>query len=73
MGPVNAYRTPADSEVDRFEDLLTAARKYYQSHPDDAKPLIQQHPAEPLSSEDNAAWVATVRMIMNLDEFIMRD
>jgi mono/diheme cytochrome c family protein len=66
-------RTPSDSEVERFEMLLSAAREYYQSHSDDAKPLIQQHPAESLAAEDNAAWVATVRMIMNLDEFIVRD
>lgn len=66
-------RSPADAEVDRFEVLLTAARAYYQSHPDDAKPLIRKYSAEDLSPEENAAWVATVRMITNLDEFIMRD
>jgi hypothetical protein len=66
-------RMPADAEVDRFETLLAAARRYYQSHPNDAKMLIQKHPVESLSPDDNAAWVATVRMITNLDEFIVRD
>jgi len=66
-------RVPDDAEVDRFETLLAEAREYYQSHPDDAKRLIHKHPTESLSAGDNAAWVATVRMITNLDEFIVRD
>ena len=65
-------RSPTETEVDRFEGLLMKSREYYQSHPDDARKLIQRHPAEQVPPEENAAWVATVRMILNLDEFIVR-
>ena len=66
-------RIPAESEVDEFESLLMKSREFYQSHPDDARKLIERHPAERVTAEENAAWVATVRMILNLDEFIVRD
>jgi cytochrome c553/phage shock protein A len=66
-------RTPVDSEVDRFEAFLATSREYYRTHPDDAKLLVQKCPTEQLGPEENAAWVATVRMVMNLDEFIVRD
>jgi hypothetical protein len=66
-------RTPVDSEVDRFEAFLSTSREYYRTHPDDARSLIKKYPAEQLTPEENGAWVATVRMILNLDEFIVRD
>ncbi len=38
-------RTPTDAEVDRFLLLLEDSRAYYREHPDDAKQLIERHPA----------------------------
>lgn len=66
-------RLPGDAETDRFVELLQSARDYYAAHPDDATQLTASHRVENLSTEENAAWVATVRMILNLDEFIVRD
>ncbi|MCH2203285.1 MAG: PSD1 and planctomycete cytochrome C domain-containing protein [Fuerstiella sp.] len=66
-------RMPEDSELDRFAEFLSMSREYYYLHPDDAKLLIQKHPTKQLAPEENAAWVATVRLILNLDEFIVRD
>lgn len=66
-------RQPNDEEVERFADLLGAARAYYQTHAEEAKQATQRHAAEGISPEENAAWVATTRMILNLDEFIVRD
>ena len=66
-------RAPTPEEVERFQRLLAKARSYYQSQADDAKAAIQHHAAEGTDAAENAAWVATVRMMMNLDEFIVRD
>lgn len=66
-------RVPSDAEIDRFQTLLKTAREYYAAHPDDAQQLTARHAVEGVAAEDNAAWVATVRVILNLDEFIVRD
>jgi len=66
-------RSPSEAEVDRFEELLQTARQYYASHPEDAKQLTARHRWDDVSAEENAAWVVTVRTILNLDEFIVRD
>lgn len=66
-------REPLAEEVDRFTQLLTIARKTYAEHPEEAAKLTQRHPAAEVPGPENAAWIATVRMLMNLDEFIVRD
>ncbi len=66
-------RPPDDAEIDRFLELLEESRLYYRAHPDDAKAVIERHPAANVAADENAAWVVTVRMILNLDEFIVRD
>ncbi len=66
-------RQPSPQEVRRFHTLLEVARQYYANHPQDAAQLIARHPAANLPAPENAAWVATVRMVLNLDEFVVRD
>jgi len=66
-------RKPDPAEVAPFVDLLSTARRYYESQPEDAAQLLARHRAPEVSPTENAAWVATVRMVMNLDEFIVRD
>jgi hypothetical protein len=66
-------RLPTDAEVDRFLSLLEESREYYRRNNDDAKKLTNRHPAKNVNVEENAAWVATIRMVQNLDEFIVRD
>ncbi|HIM29818.1 MAG TPA: DUF1549 domain-containing protein [Planctomycetes bacterium] len=65
-------RQPSDAEVIRFHKLLVKSRAYYQSHPDDATKLTARHAVEGMSAAENAAWVATLRIVINLDEFIVR-
>lgn len=65
-------RPPRDAELDAFVELLSASRHYYQAHPDDVETLTTRHRAASEPAE-NAAWIATTRMIMNLDGFIVRD
>jgi hypothetical protein len=66
-------RQPDHEEVGRFTDLLNSAREYYRSHADDAKQVTKRHAVSHVPVEENAAWVATMRMVLNLDEFIVRD
>lgn len=66
-------RIPQDDEVRRFADLLNIARQYYESSPEAAEKAVGEHAAADVDAAENASWVATTRMIMNLDEFIVRD
>jgi hypothetical protein len=66
-------RVPSAEEIQSFEQLLNSAREYYRSHTEDAKLLTSRHTVEATDSAENAAWITTMRMIMNLDEFIVRD
>jgi hypothetical protein len=65
-------RVPTQMELARFQQLLNSARDYYKDHPEDAKKLTGRHASEGVDAAENAAWVATARVIMNLDEFIVR-
>ena len=63
-------RPPGSAEIASLTKLLGESRTYYQSNPDQAKKLAPPHP---VGSREAAAWVATVRIITNLDEFITRN
>ena len=45
----------------------------YQAHPEEAKKMIGSHAAPDMPPAENAAWVLTMRMLLNLDEFITRE
>ena len=66
-------RDPAPPEVARFEKLFRSNLDFYRGHQDLASALLSRHIVKTSPQAENAAWVATVRMIMNLDEFIVRD
>lgn len=66
-------RKAHDSEIKRFEALLSESRSYYATHPNDAKQVTSQHQSDTHPVAENAAWVVTLRMLTNLDEFIVRD
>ncbi|MDG2388090.1 MAG: PSD1 and planctomycete cytochrome C domain-containing protein [Planctomycetaceae bacterium] len=66
-------RVPTAEEIQSFEQLLNSAREYYLANVEDAKLLTSRHAVEGTDSAENAAWITTMRMIMNLDEFIVRD
>jgi hypothetical protein len=65
-------RQPGDEEVARFQTLLSKARKYYQSSAEDAAKLASRYAAKDVAPAEFAAWVATLRIVLNLDEFIVR-
>ncbi|MBQ17364.1 MAG: hypothetical protein CMJ65_09595 [Planctomycetaceae bacterium] len=66
-------RPAAAREIEGFADLLVAARTWYQAHGDDAKKLVGSYTAKSSSAEELAAWVATCRIMLNMDEFITRE
>lgn len=65
-------REPAPSEREPLTDLLATARDWYGDHDEAAVQLIGNHAAADVSAGENAAWVATLRVILNLDEFVTR-
>jgi mono/diheme cytochrome c family protein len=70
-------RGPEAGEVERLAALLGEARKYYQSAPDEATKMIGRFAPKKTEPKtlvaEQAAWTATVRVLMNLDEFITRE
>jgi hypothetical protein len=66
-------RVPSDEEVDDFANLLETSRRWYAEHPEAAKDLLGNHSAAGVPHDENAAWIATLRMMLNLDEFMTRE
>ena len=66
-------RNPKESETKRFEELLNTSRTHYVKNPEDAERVTSEHRHPNHSMAENAAWVVTLRMLTNLDEFIVRD
>ena len=66
-------RRPAAEELDSFAGLLRDARSWYTDHADDAKKLVGKYATKGTSAAESAAWVATCRIMLNMDEFITRE
>jgi hypothetical protein len=66
-------RPPSATEREGLLSLLTRARRWYTEHPEDAAKLVGSHQPDEVSSEETAAWVATTRILLNMDEFIVRE
>lgn len=66
-------RPAAGQELDQLTVLLDETRQWYAQHPDQAGELIGQDAAAPSPPEQNAAWIAVARILMNLDEFLTRE
>lgn len=65
-------RPAVEQELTVLVGLLTASRDWYADHEADAVKLIGPHSAADVSPSENAAWIATLRVILNLDEFLTR-
>lgn len=63
-------RPPQDAELDALKKLLQENRQSYAIDPESAERLAPADHTEPVEA---AAWVATLRIITNLDEFITRN
>jgi mono/diheme cytochrome c family protein len=58
-------RSPERSESEAFANLLANSRAWYEKHPEDAKNFA--------GDVETAAWTATLRIMLNMDEFISRE
>ncbi|MCC7339036.1 MAG: PSD1 domain-containing protein [Pirellulaceae bacterium] len=66
-------RKPSENELRELTGLWQATREWYADHPQEAEKLIGAFAVEGATAEDNAAWIATARILINLDEFITRE
>jgi len=67
-------RSPSAQEIAALKKLLEESRYTYQNGPaEEAKAATGSHAATTVSPTENAAWVSTARIILNLDELITRE
>jgi len=66
-------RPPTVMEQENLLELLAAARNWYENDADAAESLAGDSHSEGIAVAEVAAWVATVRILINLDEFITRE
>ncbi|NNE93668.1 MAG: DUF1553 domain-containing protein [Verrucomicrobiales bacterium] len=65
-------RVPEDVERERLASLLAEARSFYRENAEDAKKFAGEELPEGISVEEAASWAATVRVVLNLEEFLVR-
>ncbi len=68
-------RTADATEQKALSDLLARSRAYYQANPEAATQLLGELPAAAgtkIPPAELAAWTATLRVLLNLDEFLTR-
>ncbi len=68
-----ATRSPSAFELERFQLLLDASRKWYGEHKEDAAKLVGDYKTNDFEIDEAAAWVATSRILLNLDATITRE
>jgi hypothetical protein len=67
-------RHPSAETRSELAALLAAAREWYSTHAADAEALLPSaYRSQSASIEEVAAWVATARVVLNLDAFITRE
>lgn len=66
-------RLPSDGEITSLRKLLDDSRAYYQSHPEEATAMTGTSAVPDVPPQESAAWTATVRIVLNMDEFITRE
>jgi hypothetical protein len=66
-------RLPSQIEQQQLKEFLDDARVWYAEHTPQAEELIDNFAIASTSSVETAAWIATARVLINLDEFITRE
>lgn len=61
------------SELEELQQLLSESRDWYLANPEQATMLVGKDAAPGIAPHVNAAWIATSRILLNLDEFITRE
>jgi hypothetical protein len=66
-------RPPTSEEVASFAELLSASRQWYAAHESEAAAAIGSEKFAGTKPVEAAAWTATARILLNLDEFLSRE
>lgn len=66
-------RHARSNELETLQRLLTTARRYFADHPEAAQLVVGPYESSDVSPAETAAWVATLRAVLNLDEFVTRE
>ena len=66
-------RPPSPHEVAVLKKLLAESRAFYTSDPAAAKEATGSYDVKGVPPEESAAWIATARIVLNMDEFITRE
>jgi Protein of unknown function (DUF1549)/Protein of unknown function (DUF1553)/Planctomycete cytochrome C len=66
-------RAPSAEESAELEKLYADAKATFTAAPDAAKAAVGKFQPQGVAMADAAAWVATARIVLNLDEFITRE
>ena len=66
-------RPTAEHEQETLVRLLVTNREWYQQHTAEAGRLIGDNTIADVPVSELAAWVATSRIVLNMDEFITRE
>lgn len=66
-------RPPSERELTTLRKLLAESRSYYKAHADEATAAIGKYFIKGIDRTESAAWVATARIVLNMDEFITRE
>lgn len=66
-------RLPSEREMAQMENLLAEFKRHYQSNPDLALKVFENAPDPKGDAVVRASWVAFARVLLNLDEVIVRD
>lgn len=68
-------RTPTEKETKALRALLYDSRAWYadSAHAVEAKALTKGYESPGISEDELAAWTATARIVLNLDEFVTRE
>jgi hypothetical protein len=66
-------RAPGEKELKSLRSLLYDSRTWYAGHAEEAKALIKGYESKGAATDELAAWTATARIVLNLDEFVTRE
>ena len=68
-----AVRPPSTDELQALSELLEKSRRWYAQHPSEASLLVGRYLPDGQKIAETAAWVATVRVVLNLDTLLTRE
>ena len=66
-------RLPTMNETEQLAALLTSNRDFFQANPESAIQFVGNSKSNAVDVNEQATWAATLRVLLNLDEFITRD